>query len=703
MKKRIVFCIAAAVIAFVISFAVICPSMQKVTYEATGEAQEIISASSGSAISGGSIKADGTVTTDGGICLVEFPVNAGEVKSVEVNYAAGIGYTLTFAIIGTTDGTFTDLEPVYANVSINDKSAVTTLFPAEYKAIRVEFPKDCKLSNISLYNTLPEEKTVNIDIALWRYALVSIVTVFVAAAVFLLDLKFGVCDVAFAFLKKNYKSIIIVAISVGASVAFGAVAEFIYRAIFGADTLGKTFNTASFAMFATVTAFIIILIMCRKSFAEKPEKPLFFIIMAVGLFVIISQPMGHICWDLDSHYPWALENSFFHTANYTDADLAIKYNSFLTTAPTYADSETAKHMLYLMGDSATLQKRVAFSIGHLPAGIAIAVARLFRTGFYTRYLCGEIANLIVYATTVYFAVKKLKRGKMILATIALFPTNIYIASNYTYDYWVTGFALLGTAYFVNELERPNEPYSLKDTVIMCSAFMLAAMPKQIFVILLFLPLFVRKHNVIKKNRIHYLIIVAAFFAIILLSFALRSVYTISSGGDVRGGDVDPAGQISLILANPINYAIILIKFLLEYLSIGSMKQYISNFAYLGFGSMAGVFIAVLCFTALTDKSQGSRFKGSIIGRIGGAFVLLGGASLAATAMYVAFTPVGNSAILGCQPRYIMPVLAPVLLTIANPGIPLLKGHKGIYNFAVLTVLSVALLYEIITVIAVPMM
>lgn len=703
MKKKIVFCVLAAIIAFVLSFAVVCPSMYRVTYEATGEAQAIVSASSGNAVSGGTIAEDGTITTDGGICLVEFPVNTGEIKSVEVNYATGSEYTLTFAIIGTMDGTFTDLEPVHANIAINDKSAVATLFPAEYKAIRVEFPKDCRLRDISLYNTLPEEKTINIEIASWRYVLVCIVTLFAMVAAFLIDLKFGLCDIILASLKENYKKVIKALIGAGASVTVGVVAEIIYRRIFGADGLGKTFNTASFAMFATIAAFIIILIMCRKSFAERPEKPLFFIIMAVGLFTIISQPMGHICWDIDSHYPWALEHSFFHIANYTDADLAIQYNSIISTNPSYADSEAAKNLLYLMGDAVTLQKRVVFSIGHLPAGLAIAVARLFGASFYIRFLCGQFANLLIYATAVYFGVRKLKRGKMILATIALFPTNIYIASNYTYDYWVTGFALLGAAYFVNELERPHEPYSVKDTVIMCAAFMFAAMPKQIFVILLLLPLFVRKHNVIKKNRRHYLIIVAVFFAITLLLFALRSVYTISGGGDTRGGNVNPTEQISVIFANPINYATILIKFLLEYLSIGSMKQYISNFAYLGFGSLSGVFIASLCFTALTDKSRESRFKGSIIGRIAAVFVLLGGAALAATSMYVAFTPVGNSAILGCQPRYIMPVLAPTLLTIANPGIPLLKGHKGIYNFVVLTVLSVALLYEIITVIAIPMM
>ncbi len=60
--------------------------------------------------------------------------------------------------------------------------------------------------------------------------------------------------------------------------------------------------------------------------------------------------------------------------------------------------------------------------------------------------------LLTYALTVYFAIRKLKSGKMIMSVIALFPTNIVLASNYSYDPWVTGFSLLGTAYFVSEMQ-----------------------------------------------------------------------------------------------------------------------------------------------------------------------------------------------------------------------------------------------------------
>ncbi|MEE0808398.1 MAG: DUF2142 domain-containing protein, partial [Acutalibacteraceae bacterium] len=258
-------------------------------------------------------------------------------------------------------------------------------------------------------------------------------------------------------------------------------------------------------------------------------------------------------------------------------------------------------------------------------------------------------------------------------------------------------------YFASIAEDSHKPYNIKDTVIMCAALMLSVIPKPVFIIMLLLPLFVRKNVVDKRRRRKYLGIVAIFLAITLVVLLSRSMFTFSSGGDTRGGDVDPTGQITLIFEQPLRYTVILLKFIAEYLSIGTMKHYISNFAYLGLGSLSAVFIAMLMFTALTDKCEFVRFKGSVLVRIAAALVLFGGACLAATSMYVTFTPVGSDVISGCQPRYVMPLLPAFLLTVANPGLPLLKNKKWIYNLLCIVVLSLALIYEIATCIAIPMM
>lgn len=42
---------------------------------------------------------------------------------------------------------------------------------------------------------------------------------------------------------------------------------------------------------------------------------------------------------------------------------------------------------------------------------------------------------------------------MILAVVAMFPTSLFIASNYSYDTWVIGFVMIGMAYFVGNCQE----------------------------------------------------------------------------------------------------------------------------------------------------------------------------------------------------------------------------------------------------------
>ena len=54
--------------------------------------------------------------------------------------------------------------------------------------------------------------------------------------------------------------------------------------------------------------------------------------------------------------------------------------------------------------------------------------------------------VLVYSLCCSFSMKRLHSGKMILAVVAMFPTSLFIASNYSYDTWVIGFVMIGMAY-----------------------------------------------------------------------------------------------------------------------------------------------------------------------------------------------------------------------------------------------------------------
>ena len=72
---------------------------------------------------------------------------------------------------------------------------------------------------------------------------------------------------------------------------------------------------------------------------------------------------------------------------------------------------------------------------------------------------------------------------------------------------------------------------------------------------------------------------------------------------------------------------------------------------------------------------------------------IGMASLVATALYISFTPLGHSTINGCQARYLVPMLAPLLLLVTGQRFNIIK-NKTIYNGCILAMSSIAVILEI---------
>ncbi len=700
-KTTILFSISIALIVFLMTFAVVCPKIVFESITEMGEPSTVLTSADCNAVILGSMDSQGEIAVgeERGAAVLQFDVDAQKVQCIKIEYDKNIKNNITFACEITKDDSFQDFPYQYAKMWKGSNTAILELEANEYTSFRIWFPQKCKLKSISLYDKQPSKELVTIKHPIWRYLMVIAITLAMFLITAFLDTRFKCSKRIYDYLKKKYLKITMFIICCGSAIALGILTEVIFRRFYGPDSAGNSFNASSCTVFCCILLCIVFFVLEYKNFAKSPEKALLLIILTAGMLIILTQPFSHNSWDIDSHYPWAVQNSFFGTAYYTKADVDIKQMTTFTVNANLIDKESMKESLNSIGEIAVEATNIEFSIAHVPAGVFMAVARLFGANFYVRFLCGEMASLIVYAVVCYFAVKKLKSGKMIVAAIALLPTNIFLASSYSYDYWVTAFSLLGVSYFISELEQPDKPISTKETIIMVGALMLAALPKLVYVILFVLPLFMRKNNMSKQDKKRYYTILAIFFILTFIVFVTKSLSTISGSGDMRGGaEVSPKGQILYILSNPFEYAKTLIKFLTSYLSIEGMRHYISFFAYLGYGRLHRIFVIIFCVTALTDKEKGNKFKGSIWIRVLAAALLIGGAAVMASALYVAFTPVGLEQINGCQPRYIIPLLAPVLLTIANPGLNLFKNKK-IYNMVLLTAMTMTTMYEIINVVA----
>jgi uncharacterized membrane protein len=281
---------------------------------------------------------------------------------------------------------------------------------------------------------------------------------------------------------------------------------------------------------------------------------------------------------------------------------------------------------------------------------------------------------------------------MILMVIALLPINIFQSANYTYDIWLIGLSMLGFAYLFSEMQEPDSKVSVRSCVVMITAMFLAVCVKAVYfpLILALLLLSKNKFQSIRQYNFFRIGVITAT-VITLMSFALPFVVEGPGQGDMRGGsDVNATEQVKFILSNPFGYAVILLNFLRHYLSLSTMPDYTVLHGYLGHSSNFLLVFLLLIIVVLTDKHERDKYVTNIRTRLAVVSACFITVCLVATALYIAFTAVGLDTVMGCQPRYILPVVFPACFILGSCKI-VNNINRAFYNNAVLAVSSFILL------------
>lgn len=567
-----------------------------------------------------------------------------------------------------------------------DKTAGVNFGEQNIKNLRVDLDADYQLEEVSLYSE--ELSIIENRQNLSRKNIVKgiVLAIVICGILILLDGKLGFIQKIYVTSKNIAKGL-----KVSHLVVYGmALLPGFLISYFVND---RNFSVELFVFVSAVEETIICLWFNRNSIIEKAENVFLKLLLLVGVTITVCQPFSHISWDIETHYRLALGMSSFEDVYATEADLNVtNVTSVFPAEQTTADTnkERIKQMNHMYQEYVYGIDH-QFSLAHLPAALGIAVLRCWGGSFYLVYTFGKLLNLVIYALLCFFGMRRLHSGKMIFAVVALLPTSIFIACNYSYDYWVTGFSLLGISYFVANCQEKDKTISYKDTVIMCASLVLSCIPKPVYIGLLLIPFFMKPKKV-QNRKIYYGICVSAI-VILGIILVLASLQQVTVGGDSRGGDVNPIEQIKYILGFPLSYSKTLLYFMKDYLSWESMASYINNFAYAGIVPGAVVIQILLVVVTMSDKSEYD--DGAYAWYVKGISVLifLGEAAVVATSLYIAFTPVGYEAILGCQGRYIIPLLYPLLALLFSKGV-MIPVNRGVYNMLVLSVAIGMIYYDI---------
>lgn len=471
----------------------------------------------------------------------------------------------------------------------------------------------------------------------------------------------------------------------------------------------KTDNSYYFNPYRFIFVFlsgilIVFFVVLRKKIGKNPEYGFFAVALICGTIISFSELRTYVSWDEFIHYERADKGSFKNIVVKDVNDIYAKTNSVVAS---YSIKEQRAIDAYFDGDKKDKVKKAKLKIGefslsdiynklgYFPSSIALVFGRIVDLPHHIIFVFGRWINIFLFSLIVFFAIRKLKSGKMIMAIVALFPTSVFLASNYGYDSWVTAFTMLGLAYLFSELQQPEKKITPREMAIMLGALVIGLGPKAIYFLLL-LPLFLLKKEKFDSERQYKNFMWASAISTLLVlgSFMLPFVIDGPGKGDKRGGSgVNSVEQVQFILTEPIAYAKILFNFMKVYLNPLNAEGFVTSFAYLG--SMKGLYVilATLVVVTFSDKNKFDKetstlkIKSLIVG------IYLATISLICTALYVDFNAVRSMEILGVQPRYLIPLLFPLLFILGSYRIknPI---DKNLYNTVIFSVIAYVLLQGI---------
>lgn len=469
------------------------------------------------------------------------------------------------------------------------------------------------------------------------------------------------------------------------------------------ENFSGNFKFLTFCFFFVLVWIFCLIIIFHQTLVKRVEILGLLVMLSVGTLYVISMPVYlGISWDDQIHFESTAQLSHVFSGKLSVADESLISSAYMTpeekkdlnTEDGYQAWLARLQTEYNSGQTVKKDADVINlnTLAYLPAAIGLMVGRLFDFPYYMIIILGRWFQVLVYSLIAFWGIRKLKSGKMIALTILLMPSNMFLATSFSYDPCVTVCLLYGFCCFIGELQQPEKQISWKSIILMILAFVVGFGPKAVYVASAVVLLLLPKQKFEKKEKYRkYMYLVLAAGLMVAATFVLP--YILQNGGsveDLRGGEgINATLQSQFIFSNGIAYIKILIKYLADFMSVESLGTYGMFFAYLGRGVYGAFYTLMLFIIAFTDKNQCDA-NVTVLQRV----VMIGtciiSIALAATALYIAYTPVGANSIKGFQPRYLLPMAFPIMYSIGSSKI-VNNIRRDVYNGVIIGICSLLLL------------
>lgn len=467
------------------------------------------------------------------------------------------------------------------------------------------------------------------------------------------------------------------------------------------------------AGFLALCTFLILsmIVIWKKKIAIRLEVCFLVIVLSVGSLTILALPSHKVGFDEEIHfgrayffseiiagqetieYPWGIDELI--TTSLSNWPLHLPESEEEIKEEDARRNYACNYAIDDEGGTWVSDDNYSLSLStycYVFQWAMLKVGMILGLPFVWIFKMGRMANLLLYATLMYFAIRHLKKGKRILFVLALMPANMLTAMTYSYDAWVNGFAFLGTAYLLEECFGESEKISYKNWCIFTVAILLASLPKAVYSPLLLLAVLVPARKFRSKREMYLLKSVSALAGVLMMGTFMLPALTNPKklGGDSRGGDTSVARQLKFIFSNPVYYAKMLLESIKDtFLSYSIGIEGLGRMGHLVKTASEPLMIFAVSYTVLTDWKCDDNSKNDWKKKAAILFICFAILCLIWTALYLSFTPVGLNKINGVQGRYYLPVTVWILWALRSSKV---KNYlKQSTDYMLLTAISLLIL------------
>ena len=290
---------------------------------------------------------------------------------------------------------------------------------------------------------------------------------------------------------------------------------------------------------------------------------------------------------------------------------------------------------------------------YLPQALGITFGKALDASPIALNYLARFGNLLVWIAVVFTAIKTIPMAKWLLLAVALTPMSLFLATSMSADTMTYGLCFLFIA-LVMKLAFGRPAVTMQSLLLLLTLCALVALSKVVYVVLIFLVLLIPRSKFTSNRR--YLAFMGLCFGLGIGMALSWSAVVINLHVPANPGQTaDPSAQIAFILSEPLRYLAIFASAVFNGFS-ELARQLIGVLGWLDTRLPSWFYLASYAAIGLISLfDQTAEVELNVLSKLIILAVFSAGTLLVFTGLYINWTPVGGTVILGVQGRYFIPL------------------------------------------------